>query len=326
MRGMPKRTIKIQRLTTTAAFPLVSIFRSRFDESGWYGYVVGQSESLVAIHQVSDRYSLDGYRVFRRADVTEMREQFPRRDLIEEALRLKDQSPCAPNGLDLSSIRAAMESAQTAYEALVIHREDGDADEVEVGTVRMATADTYVLRWLSTDARWENDDRPFRYRDVTALEFDGEYEQTLVRVAKARGNDRPVSKPIIEIDGAMFSTLEEFYTHFQDRALGGERSGGNLDAFNDVLRGGFGTPEGGFVLVWRNHELSKQRLGYAETARQLEKRLGRCHPNHHDFVRQELARALNGQGQTVFDWLVDIITEHGPGGDEAEDGIELVLR
>src|SRR5262245_39633780 len=45
--------------------------------------------------------------------------------------------------------------------------------------------------------------------------------------------------------------------------------GRNLDAFNDILRGGFGTPEGGFVLQWINSALSRERLGYPETVRRL---------------------------------------------------------
>lgn len=43
---------------------------------------------------------------------------------------------------------------------------------------------------MSVNAEWENDDRPFRYRDVTRLEFGAEYEQTLLAVAQSRENDR----------------------------------------------------------------------------------------------------------------------------------------
>ena len=60
-------------------------------------------------------------------------------------------------------------------------------------------------------------------------------------------------KPVIELDGSRFKTLEEFYDHFEERALDCSW-GKNLDAFNDVLRGGFGTPEKGFKLLWgRRH-------------------------------------------------------------------------
>lgn len=65
---------------------------------------------------------------------------------------------------------------------------------------------------------------------------------------------------------------------------------GNLDAFNDILRGGFGTPEGGFVLRWVNSDVSAERLG-----------------------------------APLYLTLLEIIRTHGPGGDEAEDGVELEL-
>lgn len=101
--------------------------------------------------------------------------------------------------------------------------------------------------------------------------------------------------------------------------------GRNLDAFNDILRGGFGTPDGGFTLRWLNHEVSQRRLGYDETVRQLELRLQRCHPSNRKSVAAELARAQAHTGPTVFDWLVEIIRIHGPDGEEAEDRVELVL-
>lgn len=133
-------------------------------------------------------------------------------------------------------------------------------------------------------------------------------------------------KPAIYIDGERFSTLDELFRHFQDQALGGARCGGNLDAFNDVLGGGFGTPEDGFLLIWKNHLLSRSRLGYAETQRVLRRRLTTCHPANDERVQAELALAQQHQGETVFDWLVEIIRIHGPGGPEQEDGVELLLQ
>ncbi|WP_210166376.1 barstar family protein [Neorhizobium galegae] len=102
--------------------------------------------------------------------------------------------------------------------------------------------------------------------------------------------------------------------------------GRNLDAFNDVLRGGFGTPEGGFVLRWTNSGVSRANLGHPETVRQLEKRLERCHPSNRELLRADFVRAQKGEGTTVFDWLIEIIQIHGAGGDEAEDNVKLVLE
>jgi len=128
------------------------------------------------------------------------------------------------------------------------------------------------------------------------------------------------------IDGASFSTLEEFYEEVGRALFPGAPWGRNLDAFNDVLRGGFGTPAEGFELIWQNHALSRERLGYSETVRQLEKRLARCHPTNRESVTADLRAAQSDSGPTVFDWLEQIIREHGPGGEEAEDNVLLSLR
>jgi len=128
-----------------------------------------------------------------------------------------------------------------------------------------------------------------------------------------------------EIDGSRFSTLEEFYDEIQ-RVLSLEHWGRNLDAFNDILRGGFGTPEDGFALRWKNRQISRERLGYAETVRILEEGLRKCHPTNVAPVRAELEEAWLGSGSTVFDWLVQIIRIHGEGGREAQDNVTLLLE
>ena len=132
-------------------------------------------------------------------------------------------------------------------------------------------------------------------------------------------------KVTYEIDGERFSTLDGFYEEISRVLVPGANWGCNLDAFNDILRGGFGTPESGFILRWTNSRLSHERLGYSETVRQLERRLQRCHPSNRVGVAAELDAGRKGIGSTVFDWLVDIVRDHGPGGPEQEDSVELIL-
>lgn len=133
------------------------------------------------------------------------------------------------------------------------------------------------------------------------------------------------AKRAYEIDGRDFATLEEFYEVVSQVLIPNAAWGRNLDAFNDILRGGFGTPEEGFVLRWKNSQASRERLGYEETVRQLENRLTTCHSSNRQFVQNDLARAMTRVGPTVFDWLVEIIEIHCRGGLEAEDGLKLVL-
>src|SRR3972149_9598677 len=84
--------------------------------------------------------------------------------------------------------------------------------------------------------------------------------------------------PVFVLDGAGFATLEQFFDQLTQIMNLSPHWGRNLDALNDVLSGAMGAPEARFVLEWRNAEFSRARLGYPETARQLDLRLRRCHP------------------------------------------------
>lgn len=136
------------------------------------------------------------------------------------------------------------------------------------------------------------------------------------------------SKQEFEINGRNFSTLEAFYDEIS-RVLLPELPidgwGHNLDALNDILSGGFGTPEEGFILRWKHAAYSKTVLGYDETCRQLELRLLSCHPDNCNLVKKQLASARLRQGKTVFDWIVEIIEDHGPTGSQSYNSVELIL-
>ncbi|HEX5053929.1 MAG TPA: hypothetical protein VFZ65_19275 [Planctomycetota bacterium] len=144
--------------------------------------------------------------------------------------------------------------------------------------------------------------------------------------SRLRVKDVMRAKPIVEIDGGSLRTLEDFAAAFRRAALVDCEWHGSLDAFDDILRGGFGTPEGGFVLRWINSDASRKHLGYLETVRQLQRRLQTCDSSNRHRVEQELRAATAGTGPTVFDWLVEIIEDHGAGGRQADDGVELELR
>jgi RNAse (barnase) inhibitor barstar len=132
-------------------------------------------------------------------------------------------------------------------------------------------------------------------------------------------------KPVLTIDGSRFNDLDGFYDEVSMHLISGMDWGRNLDAFNDILRGGFGTPEEGFVLRWVNAQTSREVLGYPETVRWLESKKVRCHPENVPSIEEDLERARRGEGQTLFDILLEVIRTHGPGGAEPEDAVDLEL-
>jgi len=82
--------------------------------------------------------------------------------------------------------------------------------------------------------------------------------------------------PVVTIDGAAFDDFEGFAREFS-RCLALWQWNGSLDAFNDILRGGFGTPDEPWVLRWLNSETSARALGHPAMAKRLEELLPRVH-------------------------------------------------
>ena len=116
--------------------------------------------------------------------------------------------------------------------------------------------------------------------------------------------------PTYHIDGRHTTSLDAFYDVVERELLGGQAFGRNMDALDDVLRGEFGPLPATFALVWDHAAAARDALGYAETVRQLERRLAQCHPTNRPQVARELAAAARGEGPTVFDWLVALLRSH----------------
>lgn len=119
-----------------------------------------------------------------------------------------------------------------------------------------------------------------------------------------------MAKQVYEIDGSRFSTFEEFAAEITRELRFEESWHSSLDALNDMLRGGFGTPDEGFILIWRNSEISKEKLGYAETAKQLEDGLQHVHPSNVKYIKRRIEQLRDNVGYTLFDDIVEIISEH----------------
>lgn len=130
-----------------------------------------------------------------------------------------------------------------------------------------------------------------------------------------------MNKKKIIIDGSKFNHIEGFYTEI-DRVLTKDltwETGHNLDAFNDLLHGGFGVHEYGepITLIWENANKSEKDLGYKAIVAYYENILTRCHPSNINNVKEQLENAKQEMGKTLFDIIIQIIKEH--------DDIELII-
>jgi RNAse (barnase) inhibitor barstar len=129
-----------------------------------------------------------------------------------------------------------------------------------------------------------------------------------------------MSKKIYILDGKNFFTRTELLEEVGKVLFGEAHLVHDLNALNDVLEGGYGTPEEGFVLIWRNWEISKNRFGYDETVRTLGETLKKCRPADRSYIKTNRLLAKQGKGRTFFDMIVEIFESH------ESDGVEFRLE
>lgn len=114
------------------------------------------------------------------------------------------------------------------------------------------------------------------------------------------------------IDGKNFDNIEGFYDEVEKvftKDLDW-KIGRNLDAFNDILRGGFGMHDDEPIrILWINFSKSKMDLGYNATVKFHKCCLKICHKTNIAMVKERIKNAKNNKGKTLLDMIVDIIKD-----------------
>ena len=118
----------------------------------------------------------------------------------------------------------------------------------------------------------------------------------------------------IELDGSAFDDLDGFHDEVERKLTKGLdwRPAHNLNAFNDLLYGGFGVHEyyESVQLIWRDSARSRKVLGWPATEAYLSSKLKTCHPQNRPEVKEDLAAARRREGQTLYELICKIIREH----------------
>lgn len=116
-------------------------------------------------------------------------------------------------------------------------------------------------------------------------------------------------KPEFVLNGNDFDDLEGFYlviyklmTLYEDW-----KPAHNLDALNDMLYSGFGEEA---ILIWENSEKSKIDLGTDATIDFYQNKINKGYPFNVEWAQEKLDELEVRKGQTLFDILVEIFSEH----------------
>ena len=107
------------------------------------------------------------------------------------------------------------------------------------------------------------------------------------------------------INGSHFSDLEGFYDEVSELFMKDEDwKVGTLDGFDDILYGFQGE------IIWKDSQKSREDLGFNLTKEFYENKIKQGKPFNIELIQQKLDDLIAGNGQTLFEILVEIIESH----------------
>ncbi|MCD0457073.1 ribonuclease inhibitor [Chryseobacterium sp. LC2016-27] len=119
-------------------------------------------------------------------------------------------------------------------------------------------------------------------------------------------------KKMTVINGGHFSDLEGFYEEISQLFMKDEDwKIGTLDGFDDIL---YGVETD---ITWKHSQKSKEDLGFDLTKEFYENKIRQGKPFNIQLIQQKLDELIAGNGQTLFEILIEIIESH--------QKIELIL-
>jgi hypothetical protein len=156
-------------------------FKRRFEDATIHGYVLGIGPQFFLLASVDDRIWFGGFECFRIADVRNLKPD-PYKKFTEAALKKRGEKIPLKTRLDLASISKILESAGRAFPLVVIHREKIDPDVCWIGRILSVGSEFVSLLEIGPDAIWDKVPSEYRLKEITHVNFGGDYENALYLV------------------------------------------------------------------------------------------------------------------------------------------------
>ncbi|MCY0976584.1 ribonuclease inhibitor [Chryseobacterium wangxinyae] len=118
------------------------------------------------------------------------------------------------------------------------------------------------------------------------------------------------NKKTAVINGSHFSDLSGFYEEVSTVLMkDADWKVGTLDGFDDILYGGFENKDE-LEIIWKDSQKSTEDLGFEATKVFYENKIKQGKPFNIDLAQENLDDLIAGNGQTLFEILVEIIESH----------------
>ena len=178
-----------ERLALAGKKILVKFTRS-VEEGSVEGYVLAVGPQFFLLALVDENIRFNGFQCLRLQDVRNL--QVPAKDatFVEAALKLRGEKRPRIPAVSVDSVPELFRTASRAFPVVTIHREMVAPDICHIGRV-VAISDAEVsLLEINPDASWDHEALSYRTKEITRIDFGGDYEEALMLVGGLTANRR----------------------------------------------------------------------------------------------------------------------------------------
>jgi hypothetical protein len=157
-------------------------FSHRFEDFPIRGYVLDVGPTFFLLALVSDRLWFDGFECFRHQDIRGVKAD-PYAEFTEAALRKRrERAPKKPD-VEVGSIGELLLTGSKAFPLVTIQRERIDPDVCWIGRILDVDKDRVRMLEINPNAKWDKKPKTYPLKEITRVNFGGDYENALHLVA-----------------------------------------------------------------------------------------------------------------------------------------------
>ena len=146
------------------------------------GYVLAVGPRFFLIALVDENIRFNGFQCLRLQDVRNLEVPAKYAAFIEAALKLRGEKRPRIPAVVVDSVHELLRTAGRAFPLITIHRERVAPDVCHIGRVVAVSESEVSLLEIGPDACWDADALSYRTKEITRVDFGGDYEEALMLV------------------------------------------------------------------------------------------------------------------------------------------------
>lgn len=158
-------------------------FTRPVEQGSVMGYVLATGPRFFLLALVDENIRFNGFQCLRLQDVKNLQLPAECARFVERALKLRGEKRPRTPRVSVQSVQELLETAGRIFPIVTIHREKTEPEVCHIGRVVSSSESEVSLLEIGPDASWDDEALSYRTKQITRVDFGGDYERALVLVA-----------------------------------------------------------------------------------------------------------------------------------------------